>query len=205
MFKNFKTSDQNNKNEEQKKSKIIISDELIKKMNIFYKLLDTTCNTLGENKIAFYLDCGTLLGCIREGRILLHDTDIDLTIHLSEWDKLLSIDYLKYGLFVKRKSSGYPKYSGGNMISVYLQNESSEYYCDIYANPAFPLLTTAKMNNKDYPIPKDPDLYLTQLYGNWRVPSSTNASTEFHRNNGLILSNYKKNWDLNYKIYPCFF
>jgi len=205
MFKNFKTSDQNNKNEEQKKSKIIISDKLIKKMNIFYKLLDTTCNTLGENKIAFYLDCGTLLGCIREGRILLHDTDIDLTIHLSEWDKLLSIDYLKYGLSVKRKSLGYPKYSGGNLISVYLQNESSEYYCDIYANPAFPLLTTAKINNKDYPVPKDPDLYLTQLYGNWRVPSSKNASTEFHRNNGLILSNYKKNWDLNYKIYPCFF
>jgi phosphorylcholine metabolism protein LicD len=50
------------------------------------------------------LDCGTLLGCIREGRILSHDTDVDVTIHLSAWDKLLTaVDFPKYGLTVKRK------------------------------------------------------------------------------------------------------
>jgi phosphorylcholine metabolism protein LicD len=206
MFKNLKTSsEQIDKNDEDKKLKIKISDELIKKMNIFYKMLDATCNALHENKVAFYLDCGTLLGCIREGRILLHDTDIDVTIHLSEWDKLLSIDYLKYGLVVKRKSLGYPNYSGGNLISIYLQNESSEYYCDIYANPAFPLLTTAKMNNKDYPVPKDPELYLKQLYGNWKIPSGGHADVKYHRNNGLVFSEYKKNWDQNYSIYKCLF
>ena len=185
--------------------KLEMNDELIKKMNIFYKMLDATCNALNENKIGFYLDCGTLLGCIREGRILLHDTDIDVTIHLSKWDKLLTIDYSKYGLVVKRKYKGYPNYSGGNLISVYLENETSDYYCDIYANPAFPLLTRAKMNNKEYPVPKDPGLYLKQLYGNWMVPSGGHADTDYHRNNGLIFSEYKKNWDLNYDIYKCNF
>uniref|UniRef100_A0A6C0EVT5 LicD/FKTN/FKRP nucleotidyltransferase domain-containing protein n=1 Tax=viral metagenome TaxID=1070528 RepID=A0A6C0EVT5_9ZZZZ len=172
----------------------------------FYKLLDATSLALKESDIPFYLDCGTLLGCIREGRILSHDTDVDVTIHLSAWDKLLTaVDFPKYGLTVKRKYKGFPDYSGGNLISVYLTEDSADNYCDIYANPAFPLLETATMNGKEYPIPKDPGLYLTQLYGNWRVPSSAHADTEYHRNNGLILSDYNKNWDLTYKIYQCKF
>jgi hypothetical protein len=73
------------------------------KVQIFYKLLDATSLALKESGIPFYLDCGTLLGCIREGRILSHDTDVDVTIHLSAWDKLLTaIDFPKYGLTVKR-------------------------------------------------------------------------------------------------------
>jgi len=176
------------------------------KVQNFYKLLDATSLALKESDIPFYLDCGTLLGCIREGRILSHDTDVDVTIHLSAWDKLLTaVDFPKYGLTVKRKYKGFPDYSGGNLISVYLTEDSAENYCDIYANPAFPLLETATMNGKEYPIPKDPGLYLTQLYGNWRVPSSAHADTEYHRNNGLILSEYKKNWDLKYNIYQCKF
>ena len=93
-----------------------ISPETIAKMNIFYKLLDTVCTMLDDKQIPFYLDCGTLLGCIREGRLLLHDTDIDVTIHLSRWDKLLDIDYSKHGLVLKRKYKGFPDYSGGNLI-----------------------------------------------------------------------------------------
>ena len=182
-----------------------ISPEIIVKMNIFYKLLDAVCEMLDDNKIPFYLDCGTLLGCIREGRLLLHDTDVDVTIHLSKWEKLIDIDYAKYGLVLKRKYKGFPDYSGGNLISVYLENESAEYYCDIYANPAFPILMAAQMGDNLYPVPKDPGLYLKQLYGNWMVPSSANADTEYHRNNGLIFSEYRKNWDLKYNIYKCKF
>jgi hypothetical protein len=182
-----------------------ISPEIVSKMNIFYKLLEAVCIMLDDNKISFYLDCGTLLGCIREGRLLLHDTDVDVTIHLSKWEKLIDIDYSKYGLVLKRKYKGFPDYSGGNLISVYLENESPNYYCDIYANPAFPMLIAAQMGDNLYPVPKDPGLYLKQLYGNWMVPSSANADTDYHRNNGLIFSEYRKNWDLKYNIYKCKF
>jgi hypothetical protein len=176
------------------------------KIQTYYKLLDATSLALKENNIPFYLDCGTLLGCVREGKILSHDTDVDVTIHLSMWDKLLTtVNFPKYGLTVKRKYSGFPDYSGGNLISVYLTKDGAENYCDIYANPAFPLLENATMNGKEYPVPKDAGLYLTQLYGNWRIPSGGHADTTYHRNNGLILSDYKKNWDLNYSIYKCKF
>lgn len=182
-----------------------ITPEIVEKMNIFYKLLYAVCVMLDEEKIPYYLDCGTLLGCIREGRLLLHDTDIDVTIHLSKWEKLKEIDFSKYGVVSKRKYEGFPEKYGGNLISVYLENENPDYYCDIYANPAFPKLGAALMHDILYPVPKEPELYLKQLYGDWKVPSSGHADTEYHRNNGLILSEYKKNWDLRYNIYKCNF
>ena len=188
--------------------KILVNNERINehekqtKVNNFY----ATSLALKESEIPFYLDCGTLLGCIREGKILSHDTDVDVTIHLSMWNKLLTtVDFPKYGLTVKRKYNGFPNYSGGNMLSVHLTDDAAKSYCDIYANPAFPLLENATMNGKEYPVPKEPQLYLTQLYGNWQVPSGTHADTTYHRNNGLVLSNYKKNWDLKYNIYKCKF
>ena len=194
------------KKEEQINNKDVpITPEIVEKMNIFYKLLYAVCVMLDEEKIPYYLDCGTLLGCIREGRLLLNDTDVDITIHLSRWEKLKEIDFSKYSVVLKRKYEGFPEKYGGNLISVYLENENPEYYCDIYANPAFPKLGAALMDDILYPVPKEPELYLKQLYGDWKVPSSGHADTEYHRNNGLILSEYKKNWDLRYNIYKCNF
>ena len=74
-------------------------------------------------------------------------------------------------------------------------------YCDIYANPAFPLLEIINMNCKHYCIPQNSDLYLTQLYGNWKIPSSKHAHwpTLFYTN-ALIKSEYSKYWDLDFEI-----
>lgn len=182
-----------------------ITPEIVEKMNIFYKLLYAVCVMLDEEKIPYYLDCGTLLGCIREGRLLLHDTKVDITIHLSRWEKLVEIDFSKYGIVLKTKNNEFPDKYTGNALSVYLENENLEYYCDIYANPAFPKLGAALMDDILYPVPKEPELYLKQLYSDWKVPSSGHTDAKYHRNNGLILSEYRKNWDLRYNIYKCNF
>ena len=188
-----------------KSSDSTVCTETVNKMNIFYKLLETICTMLDDNQIPFYLDCGTLLGCIREKRLLLNDTNIDITIHLSRWEKLTNVDYSKYGLVLKIKYNEYPDYRSGNYMCLYLENESPDYYCNIYANPAFPILDISEMGNNLYPVPKEPDLYLKQLYGDWMVPSDEHADAVYHRNNGLIFSDYKKNWDLRYNIYKCNF
>jgi phosphorylcholine metabolism protein LicD len=204
----FKPVEQPKQSEKIKNKKDVppISPELVEKMNTLYKLLHTVCTMLDEEKIPFYLDLGTLLGCIREGRILLDDTNVDITIHLSRWEKLTEIDLSEYGIILKIKNNEFPDKDTGNMLSVYLENENPEYYCNIYANPAFPILDISAMNdNNVYPIPKNPDVYLKQLYGDWTVPSNKHADTIYHRNNGLILSEYKKNWDLRYNIYKCKF
>ena len=207
MFTNIETNTNHDTNTNPlQNNNNTITPEQFTKLEVFYKLLDVICSMMDENNIPFYLDCGTLLGCIREGRLLKNDTDIDVTIHLSFWEKLTKmVDFSKYGLEVKNILQGFPNYDYGNMITLNLKNTNSTYYCDIYANPAFPLLDIVKMNNKEYPVPKEPGLYLTQLYGNWKVPSSFHADTTYHRNNGLIFSEYKKNWDLKYNIYKCYF
>jgi cytidyltransferase-like protein len=172
------------------------------KLGTMNYILHKVANILKANDIPYYLDCGTLLGCIRENSLMEKDTDVDITVHLSNWKKLKAIDFVNYGLIVTRVYEGYPHREDGNMISLKTPYLTSV-YCDIYVNPAFPLLTETLLNGEVYSIPVESDLYLTQLYDNWRVPSNYHASTKFHRNNGLVNSEYKKYWDTNYKIYPC--
>ena len=171
------------------------------KLGLMNYLLGKVVDIMDENNIPYYLDCGTLLGCIRENGLMEKDTDIDVTIHLSNWDKLKSIDFNKYGLHRNRILNGFPKKENGNMISV--KTKYSQLYCDIYTNPAFPQLDNKILNGKSYNIPLNSELYLTQLYGNWKIPSGKHASTKYHRGNGLVNSEYFKFWDKDYEIFKC--
>ena len=172
-----------------------------KKVGLMNYLLQKVVKILNDNNIPYHLDCGTLLGCIRENGLMKKDSDIDVTTHLSLWDKLNAIDFGKYDLIRTRTYKGYPEKSSGNMISV--KTKFSNIYCDIYTNPAFPQLDNIVLNGNNYSIPINSDLYLTQLYGNWRVPSKRHASTIYHRGNGLVKSEYSKHWNKNYKIFEC--
>ena len=168
------------------------------KVGLMNYLLKHVVSALNDNKIPYYLDCGTLLGCIREGTIMEKDTDVDVTIHLSLWDKLINIDFEKYGLV---KTRTLEKHHGiAYLVSVNFPN--SDMWCDIYANPAFPLLTETSLNNEIYTIPREPELYLSKLYGNWKVSGGEHAEWPelFYRHDRLITSNYSKNWDLAYEI-----
>ena len=171
------------------------------KVGLMNYLLQKVVNILNENNIPYYLDCGTLLGCIRDNELMKKDTDIDLTTHLSYWKRLNSINFNKYGLIRTRTYTGYPNKEYGNMISI--KTKYSDLYCDIYTNPAFPKLDNKILNGKNYNIPLNSELYLTQLYGNWKVPSNNHATTKYHRGNGLVFSKYFKYWDKKFKIFKC--
>ena len=45
------------------------------KINIFNELLEKINFILREHKIPFYLDCGTLLGCVRENKLIETDSE----------------------------------------------------------------------------------------------------------------------------------
>ena len=171
------------------------------KLGLMNYLLNKVVDIMDENNIPYYLDCGTLLGCIRENGLMEKDSDIDVTIHLSNWDKLKSIDFNEYGLKRTRTLNGFPEKEDGNMISV--KTEYSNFYCDIYTNPAFPQLDKKILNGKSYNIPLNSELYLTQLYGNWKEPSGKHASTKYHRGNGLVNSDYSKYWNKDFEIFKC--
>ena len=171
------------------------------KVGLMNYILQKVVSVLDEHNIPYYLDCGTLLGCIRDNELMKKDTDIDVTIHLSYWDKLNAIDFNKYELKRTRTLNGYPNNTDGNMISV--KTKYSNFYCDIYTNPAFPLLDSKNLNGKSYNIPLNSELYLAQLYSNWKVPSNNHASMKYHRGNGLVNSEYSQYWDKEYEIFKC--
>jgi phosphorylcholine metabolism protein LicD len=162
---------------------------------IAYNTLEKVVDILKEHDIPYYLDCGTLLGSIRENKLLEHDTDVDVSIHLSLWDKLTKIDFEKYGFVKWRQSEPDNEYK---LISVNFSDQ--KIYCDIYANPCFPKLQTRVMKNKQYYVPVNSGLYLTQLYGDWKKPSTKHAAWPEFFYTDLIKSDYAKYWDRNYKI-----
>ena len=169
------------------------------KVGLMNYILQKVVNILDENNIPYYLDCGTLLGCIRENGLMKKDSDIDITIHLSYWDKLNAIDFNKYELKRTRTIKNFPDKANGNMISV--KTKYSNFYCDIYTNLAFPQLDNKILNGKSYNIPLNSELYLTQLYGNWKIPSGKHANTEYHRGKGLVNSEYSKYWNKDFEIF----
>lgn len=96
---------------------------LFNKLYSMNYLLSKVVDIMNENNIPYHLDCGTLLGCIRENGLLKKDTDVDISIHLSYWNKLASIDFKKYDLEIIRKNN-YP-----GILSV---RKTGNMYCDIY-------------------------------------------------------------------------
>ena len=53
--------------------------------------LNMVCSLLNELKIEYCVDSGTLLGLIREGKLLVHDLDIDISINESQHIKLIAL------------------------------------------------------------------------------------------------------------------
>lgn len=171
------------------------------KYGIMNRLLEKVRQALTEHQLPFYLDCGTLLGCMREKQFILQDTDVDVTLHLSVWDQAKNIKWDKYNLVVNRCWQRFPDSYAGNIISV--REPDQKLYCDIYFNPAFPKIQKVLFNGLMYPIPEHADVYLQCLYGpNWRIPSSKHADTKYHRNSGLVNSPYRPFWDPQFAIFP---
>lgn len=52
-----------------------------------YKVIEFIQNALG-NVVFFYFDAGTLLGIVREGRLLKHDNDIDIAVKAYEKEEI---------------------------------------------------------------------------------------------------------------------
>lgn len=53
-------------------------------------------NVLNKTKFLYFFDMGTLLGIVREGRIIQHDLDIDIGMHISsENERELLLELLK--------------------------------------------------------------------------------------------------------------
>ncbi|WP_150538233.1 LicD family protein [Actinobacillus vicugnae] len=144
------------------------------------KALADLKKVLEQKNIPFFLISGTLLGCIREGKLLGHDKDIDVGV----WD-----DYSYEQLASILASSGYfylvptrtkhlvmLRHVNGIMLDVFIHYRESNDYWHAgvkikWHNAPFNLIYTDFLGEK-YLIPENYDLYLTENYGDWRTPKT---------------------------------
>lgn len=154
---------------------------------------------LEQSEKKFYLDMGTLLGIIREGRILSHDLDIDVAVYISNAAEIEDfVQYLVSNGCVHTYS--YVSQTLGVLEDSFVVNDIKfdiNYYttengkdiCYLAYVPNENQIVTKELNvvkltcnavnnttKREFfdflvNIPENPECYLAERYGeNWRVP-----------------------------------
>lgn len=132
---------------------------------------------LSRHDIECFLVSGTLLGCVREGTILGHDSDIDVGVlpHISmkQLRNALSSSCFKFQE-VFSENTLYLAHPNGVHIDVFrhYEHQGKLYHGGIkcqWWNTPFTLKATEFLGEQHL-IPADPDTYLTENYGDWRIP-----------------------------------
>ncbi len=88
------------------------------------KQLKEILDLLHQNDIAYWLDSGTLLGLMREGKLLKNDEDIDIGVWSTEEQKIKN-------LFPVMKKSGYVLYSASFEGKIFKYNFTSNHNKDL--------------------------------------------------------------------------
>lgn len=133
---------------------------------------------LADYGLRFFLVSGTLLGCVREQRILGHDTDIDVGFEPGTQKELLSLAVAASARFRQLETSSehtlYIEHTNGVKIDLFIHyDEQGLWYhegikCRWWNSPC--ILKKQEFLGEDHWIPQDYDRYLTENYGDWRTP-----------------------------------
>lgn len=155
-------------------------------------------NTL-EDKVFFYFDCGTLLGIVREGKLLKHDNDIDIAVRAYEKEDITKVRelFLKKGCKLVRSFSiegigivedAFGIY-GYQFDVFYIKHGSpKDYYFLMYKGAETqgiesqwnvmrlyftPVLSLKKIDFEGLSInvPENAEFHLQEKYGDWRTPN----------------------------------
>ena len=135
------------------------------------KNLKELAQILDQRGIPYYLDCGTLLGVIRENNLISNDTDVDISLNLEfQHGKNKDISMHDFISFLQTKFTVL-RYSS-KILSVAKHRS----YIDIYLHPYTITTKTHVFDKYSYHIPVRPEDYLTKMYGDWKTPSNKHAS-----------------------------
>lgn len=152
---------------------------------------------MDKNNITFWLDAGTLLAVVREGKLFEHDAcDQDVGIYQEDVGRFISI-IPKFEAIGLRLADRFEHPSG---LSNEFRLSSDSHHLDIFVKPKregrrwwlsylgepgniekyiphhveadhFDKLDTVKFLGKQWKIPSRVDDYLTDTYGDWRTPN----------------------------------
>ena len=176
----------------------------LKKMNkaIRYcgmSIISQICSEVNKKNADVFVDYGTLLGIVRDNKLLGWDHDVDFGVHITEsfgWLEIESImhkiGFSKVRQFVYRGEITEQTYkskdlfidffrhyeNAGNSISFVYDKKSNKIYptensWDVmeFRTPSVETITTIKISDYTINIPCNYEEYLLSIYGdNWRTP-----------------------------------
>lgn len=141
--------------------------------------------------VAAYLNYGALLGAVREGRMLAHDSDTDLC-YLSEHTSPADIVTESYRITRAMRARGWRvlRMSGGDVKLLLPLSDGRSCHIDVFAafhvgdtffqlgnrsgrlpREAIEPFSTITLHGHSFPAPRDPKAMLAFLYGpQWRTP-----------------------------------
>jgi hypothetical protein len=154
------------------------------------KAIEVVLGALREVGIEAFLAYGTLLGAVREGKLIGHDSDADLgyvsrlshPVDVIRESFRLQRDLVDLGFHITRYSAlafkvdvdeGDGVVRGLDVFGGFLMDGNLHLMGEIREpfdrSDIFPLGTTT-LEGRAFPAPADPDKLLTAMYGPWRVP-----------------------------------
>ena len=143
-------------------------------------------DVLDKHGVPFFLAFGTLLGSCREGNFIQDDQDVDVLVMERDEDRLvgalLSEEFAKSGLSLIRTHERYlvSVSAGAGYVDVYVfRPEGLLSKCWQYSIETERLEHPEKrlFLGLEYLVPRDPESYLTEKYGDWRTKSEKHASS----------------------------
>lgn len=167
---------------------------------IALKMLKDVTDTFDSFGIRYWLDFGTLLGVVRENRILPWDTDMDISIHEDDREKveklvMPAIKKLSYRTYTRHLQEDSPALKKGDIRAFRVRNnrfgffrgfvkidifvmyfhEDHFHWYELGAEHRFPAeyineFEDIAFEGKMYNKPKNHDGYLSYHYGDWRTP-----------------------------------
>jgi len=170
-----------------------------KTLKIAKKMLNVTVDILETCQIEYVLEAGTLLGIVREQRLLPWDNDIDITITEDFEKKMIQARWRfllrGYNLRIRRYSKDTGPFKKGmirifkvrkgifkkyKLLDIFIKRAiDDQYYWTVASkNPVLKSVpkhfyderTTLVWEGKAYKVPKDYEGYLECHYGDWRTP-----------------------------------
>ncbi|TWG99621.1 methyltransferase family protein [Nocardioides sp. J9] len=141
--------------------------------------------------VAAYLNYGALLGAVREGRMLAHDSDTDLC-YLSDHTSPADIIAESYRITRAMRERGWNllRMSGGDIKLLLPLSDGRQCHIDVFVafhvgdtfyqlgnrsgslpRSAIEPFSTIEVHGHQFPAPRDPERMLAFLYGpRWRTP-----------------------------------
>lgn len=158
------------------------------------RMLRTVCGLLDRHRIPYVVDGGTLLGIVRENRLLPWDHDVDITIAESEAARLLALKWRFWlagcRLSPRRTQVAMPDFAPGTLrvikvearrlalMDIFVKKKVGDSYRWIIGTKKQVLKSVPcrfyesrarfRFDGYDYAVPADYEGYLACRYGDWR-------------------------------------